>query len=144
MARDTTEYTTAEPVRETTRYSFAIPMMVELPNGLFRQSDRTDAVLVDLSQGGAAMVAMADDRIRERKRFRVIIDDHAGIIEVRNVVAIEGGRVRFGAAFKSLGLELQELVADALENAVAQSSRLMHVHDPFIEASDLPVHLDAA
>jgi hypothetical protein len=144
MARDTTEHLTPEPVRETTRYSFAIPMMVELPNGLFRQSDRTDAVLVDLSQGGAAMVAMADDRIRERKRFRVIIDDHAGIIEVRNVVAIEGGRVRFGAAFKSLGLELQELVADALENAVAQSSRLMHVHDPFIEASDLPVHLDAA
>lgn len=134
----------AEAVRETTRYSFAIPMMIELPNGVFRQSDRVDAVLVDLSHGGAAMVLMDDPRVREKKRFRVVVDDHAGIIEVRNVVRIEGNRLRVGVAFKSLGLELQELVADALEGAVAQSSRLLSVRDPFVDASDQPVHLDAA
>ena len=144
MSRDPIPPPAAEAVREATRYSFAIPMMIELGNGLFRQPDRTDAVLVDLSQGGAALVMMADERVREKKRFRVIIDDHAGIIEVRNTVAIEGGRLRVGVAFKSLGLELQELVADALENAVAQSSRLLSVHDPFVDASSQPVHLDAA
>ncbi len=119
-------------------------MMIELSNGLFRQPDRTDAVLVDLSQGGAAMVLMADERVKDKKRFRVIIDDHTGIIEVRNTVRIEGGRLRVGVAFKSLGLELQELIADALENAVAQSSRLLSPHDPFLDASTEPVHLDAA
>ncbi len=98
-------------------------MVVELSNGLLRRADRRDAVLVDLAQGGAALVLAADPRLRVKRRYRVSIDDHAGIIEVRHITPVDDGWVRIGVAFRSLGLELQELVADTLENAQFQTSR---------------------
>ncbi len=109
--------------RENTRYDFAVPMIIEFGNGFLRAPDRTDAILVDLSQGGAAIVCPSDDRIRQRKRYRVWVDDYAGIIEIRNIRPLDDGRVRLGVAFKGLGLELQELVADTLQNAQFQTSR---------------------
>ncbi len=99
-------------------------MIMEFGNGFLRTPDRVDAVLVDLSQGGAAILCPPDGRIRERKRYRVWVDDHAGIIEIRNIVPINDEWVRLGVAFKGLGLELQELVADTLQNAQFRSSRM--------------------
>lgn len=99
-------------------------MSVELPNGLFTTADRIDAYLVDLSEGGAGLVLPADARLRPKKRLRVLIDDHSGIIEIRNVTNLTEGQVRVGVAFKSLGLELQELVADSIHSARVENSRL--------------------
>lgn len=121
-------WNTGEPAlstaRAASRYGFAVPMSVELPNGIFRTADRVDAYLVDLSEGGAGLVLPADSRLRPKKRLRVLIDDHSGIIEIRNVTQLTEGQVRIGAAFKSLGLELQELVADSIQSARVENSRL--------------------
>ena len=119
------------PPRATARYPFAVPMVVELSNGILRRTDRVDALLVDLSQGGAAIVMQPDPRLRVKRRFRVSIDDHDGVIEVRNVNEVDDGRLRIGVAFRGLGLELQELVVDALENAQFDASRISAERDPF-------------
>jgi len=114
----------AEPTRGKTRYELAVPMIIELRNGLFRPVDRVDAFLVNLSHGGAALLTSADERLREKKRYRVAIDDHAGIIEVRNITPTEDGKLRLGVKFSRLGLELQELVDDSLDAAKTASTRL--------------------
>jgi len=118
-----TEGTQRTP-RENRRYPFAVPLTVELPNGLFRRADAVDALIVDLTKQGAALVMARDPRLRERKRYRVQVDDHAGIIEVRYIKSAEDNLVRVGAHFKSLGLELQELVADSVQHAQERLSRL--------------------
>jgi len=117
----------APTAREAARYDFAVPMSVELGNGLLRASDRIDAFLVDLSAGGAALILPADERLRAKKRYRVHIDDHCGIIEVRNITPLVDDQVRLGVAFKSLGLELQELVVDSLAAARLETSRLADI-----------------
>jgi hypothetical protein len=114
----------APTAREAARYDFAVPMSLELGNGLLRASDRVDAFLVDLSAGGAALIVPVDERLRTKKRYRVHIDDHSGIIEVRNITPLVDDQIRLGIAFKGLGLELQELVVDSLATARAQTSRL--------------------
>ncbi len=114
-----------EPIRGKARYSIAIPMIIELRNGFFRQADRVEAFLVDLSAGGAALVTRADPRLKVKKRYRAAIDDYAGIIEVRNIsTSDEDGVVRLGVQFSRLGLELQELVEDSLDEARTASTRL--------------------
>jgi len=113
-----------EPKREAARYGVAVPIIIELSNGLFRPADRVEAYVVDLSKDGAALVARADDRFKLKKRYRVAFDDHGGIIEVRNLSNTEDGQVRLGARFSRLGLELQELVVDSLAEARAEASRL--------------------
>lgn len=110
--------------RAAARYDFAVPMTVELGNGLFRAADRVDAFLVDLSSGGAGILIPADVRLKVKKRYRVHLDDHVGIIEVRNITALADAHARIGVAFKSLGLELQELVVDSLASARVETSRL--------------------
>lgn len=121
-------WNTGEPSVSTTRaasrYGFAVPMSIELPNGLFRTADRVDAYLVDLSVGGAGLVVPADARLRVKKRYRVMIDDHGGIIEVRNITDLGEGQARLGVSFTSLGLELQELVADSLAGARVETGRI--------------------
>ncbi len=99
-------------------------MSVELSNGLFRSADHIDAYLVDLSESGAGLVLPSDSRLSVKKRYRVAIDDHSGIIEVRNITDLADSQVRLGVAFKSLGLELQELVVDSVATARGESSRL--------------------
>ena len=99
-------------------------MSLELSNGLFRTADHIDAYLVDLSQGGAAVVLPIDPRLKVKKRYRVLIDDHTGIIEIRNIIELSDSQVRLGVAFKSLGLELQELVSDSLASARVETSRI--------------------
>jgi len=42
-------------------------MSLELSNGLFRTADHIDAYLVDLSQGGAAVVLPIDPRLKVKK-----------------------------------------------------------------------------
>ena len=69
-------------------------------------------------------IVPADERLRTKKRYRVHIDDHSGIIEVRNITPLVDDQVRLGIAFKSLGLELQELVVDSLATARVETSRL--------------------
>lgn len=121
-------WNTGEPsvstARAASRYDFAVPMSVELPNGIFRPADRVDAYLVDLSEGGAGLVLPDDPRLRPKRRLRVVIDDHAGIIEIRNITDISESQVRVGVSFKSLGLELQELVADSIAVARVENSRI--------------------
>ena len=111
-------------IRSDARYGFAIPVSIELSRGLFRQADRVPGVLVDMSKGGAAITTRFDSRLRLRKRYRVIVDDHAGIIALKNLVTVDGDMVRMGVQFTSLGLELQEIVSDALEEAQWLASRL--------------------
>ena len=114
-----------EPTREATRYDSEIPIVIELKNGLFRQADRMDAYLVDLSATGAALVTKSDARYRVKDRYRVAVDDHAGIIEIRNLTESEDtGQVRLGVKFSRLGLELQELMVDSLADAKAKTNRL--------------------
>ncbi len=113
-----------QPTREDARYRFAVPMVIELSNGLFRQADRLDASLVDLSAGGAALIAPQDPRLKRGKRYRVAVDDHEGICEIRNISPMDSGQVRLGVLFSRLGLELQELVADSIANAKIESSRI--------------------
>ncbi len=60
----------------------------------------------------------------------MIIDDHVGIIAVRNIVQDEGELVRMGVQFRSLGLELQEIVSDALAEAQWVGSRLDQTRSP--------------
>jgi len=110
--------------REARRYPFAVPLTVDLPNGFFRRADSVDAIIVDLTKQGAALVMTRDPRLRERKRYRVQVDDHGGIIEVRYIKSAEDNLVRVGVHFKSLGLELQELVADSVQHAQTRFSRL--------------------
>ncbi len=121
-------WNTGEPsvstARAASRYDFAVPISVELSNGLFRTADRVDAYLVDLSEGGAGLVLPTDQRLKVKKRYRVLIDDHSGIIEVRNITPLTDAQVRLGVSFKSLGLELQELVVDSVASARDQTSRL--------------------
>lgn len=114
----------ATTTRAAARYEFAVPLTIELSNGLLRTADRVDALLVELSEGGAALIAPNDRRYKLKKRFRVYIDDHAGIVELRNVVGLDGGQFRLGVAFVRLDLELQELMVDSLDTARHQSSRL--------------------
>jgi hypothetical protein len=111
-------------IRAAARYDFAVPMILELSNGLLHGADRIDGLLVELSDGGAAIVAPADERYKLKKRFRVYFDDHVGIIEIRNVTPLDGAQTRLGVSFKRLGLELQELVVDSLETAKQETSRL--------------------
>lgn len=111
--------------RAAARYDFAVPLTIEVSNGLFRPADRIDALLVELSDGGAAIIAPQDRRYRLKKRYRVHIDDHVGIVEIRNLVALDGAQARLGVAFLRLDLELQELVIDSLDNARHESSRLV-------------------
>lgn len=111
-------------IRAAARFDFAVPLSIELSNGLLRSADRIDAYLVDLSDGGAAIVLPADPRLGPKKRYRVHIDDHTGIVEIRNITELVDSQVRLGVAFKSLGLELQELVVDSLASARVESSRL--------------------
>lgn len=121
-------WNTGEPsittARAAARFGFAVPIIVELSNGLFRTADRVDAYLVDLSAGGAALILPGDPRLKVKKRFRVLVDDHAGIVEVRNMTPLGDAQVRLGVSFKSLGLELQELVADSLDSAKRETSRI--------------------
>jgi len=121
-------WNTGEPsistARVAARYDFAVPMSIELSNGVFRSADLIDAYLVDLSDGGAGLVLPGDPRLRPKKRYRVRIDDHSGIIEIRNITELTESQVRLGVAFKSLGLGLQELVVDSLASARIESSRL--------------------
>lgn len=119
----TTEGTQRAP-REDRRYPFAVPLTVELPNGFFRRAESVDAIIVDLTKQGAALVMTRDPRLREQKRYRVLVDDHGGIIEVRYIKEAEDNLVRVGVHFKSLGLELQELVADSVQQAQTRFSRL--------------------
>lgn len=119
-----------ETTRAAARYQFAVPITVELSNGLLRTPDHAAGLLVDLSQGGAAVLLPADKRLRIRKRYRVFVDDYTGIIEIRNLSELDEGQLRLGISFKSLGLELQELVADVLERAQQQSSRLRRAPVP--------------
>lgn len=111
--------------RAASRYDFAVPMSLELSNGIFRAADHVDAYLVDLSQGGAGLVLPSDPRLAVKKRYRVVIDDHSGIVEVRNITELNDAQVRLGVAFKSLGLELQELVVDSVAAARVETSRLV-------------------
>lgn len=121
-------WNTGEPAMSTARaaarYDFAVPMSVELSNGLFSAADRIDAYLVDLSADGAGLVLPTDRRLKAKKRYRVMIDDRSGIIEVRNITQLPGDQVRLGVLFKSLDLELQELVADSVAAARTENSRL--------------------
>jgi len=110
--------------RAAARYEFAVPVVVELSNGLLRTSDRVDALLVELSEGGAAIVAPNDHRYKMKKRYRVFIDDQSGIIELRNIVPLDESQTRLGVSFHRLDVELQELVVDSLDNARHQVSRL--------------------
>ena len=119
-----------ETTRAAARYQFAVPVTVELSNGLLRTPDHIAGLLVDLSHGGAGVVVPSDNRLRQRKRYRVIVDDYNGIIEIRNISQIGDGQLRLGVSFKSLGLELQELVSDVLERAQQQSSRLRQAPVP--------------
>jgi hypothetical protein len=119
--------------RTEARYDFEVPMSIELSRGLLRPADRVPAILVDLSKGGAAITTQADDRLRLNKRYRVIIDDRAGIIAVKNLVPAEGDLVRLGVQFKSLGLELQEIVSDALHEAQWMTSRLDQVESSLLQ-----------
>ena len=102
-----------------------MPLTIELSNGLFRTADRVDALLVELSEGGAALIAPQDRRHKLKKRFRVYIDDHEGIVELRNIGPLDAGQSRLGVAFLRLDLELQELMVDSLDSARHQSSRLV-------------------
>ena len=110
--------------REAARYEFAIPLTMELSNGLFRTADRVDALLVELSKGGAAIIAPQDRRYRIGKRHRVYIDDHVAILELRNLVLLDADQTRLGVSFLRLDLELQEILVDSLDNARSESSRL--------------------
>lgn len=122
--------------RAAARYDFAVPLTFELSNGLFRTADRLDALLVELSQGGAALIAPHDRRYKVKKRYRVYIDDHVGIVEIRNVQALDEAQTRLGVAFHRLDLELQELVIDSLDNARHESSRLFPaMNTPALPAS---------
>lgn len=112
------------PTRTETRYEFSVPVVIELSRGLLRPADRVHGVLVDLSKGGAAITTRSDPRLRLKKRYRVIVDDHAGIVAVQNLVPAGGDLVRLGVTFESLGLELQEIVSDALDEAQWMSSRI--------------------
>lgn len=118
-----------EPTRGKVRYRFAVPMIIELPNGFLRPADRVEAFLVDLSTGGAALVAAYDRRYKHKRRFRVSVDDHSGIIEIRNISPIDDQRLRLGVQFSRLGLELQELVDDSLDAAQKASSRIRTTAD---------------
>ena len=113
-----------QPTREAARYRFAVPMIIEFSNGLFRRADHVDASLVDLSSTGAAIIASQDSRLKRGKRYRVAVDDHEGICEIRNISPLDGGKVRLGVLFSRLGLELQELVADSISNAKIDAGRI--------------------
>lgn len=113
-----------QPTRGKVRYNFAVPMVIELARGPLRRADHVEAFLVDLSTDGAALVTGPDPRLKMRKRFRVSIDDHSGIIEIRNMSLLDDQRVRLGVQFSRLGLVLQELVDDSLHTAQQASSRI--------------------
>jgi len=110
--------------RAAARYEFAVPVVIELQNGLFRTADRIDGLLVELSEGGAALVSPNDDRYKLNKRYRVYIDDQEGIVELRNMVPLDETQSRLGVSFHRLDLELQELVVDSLAQAKREVSRI--------------------
>ena len=112
------------PTRSAPRYEFAFPVTVELSQGFLRPADRVPGRLVDMSVSGAAIVMAADPRLKLKRRYRVILDDHVGIITVKNLVPGDGGDVRLGVEFMRLGLELQEIVSDAIHEAQWAASRL--------------------
>ncbi len=114
----------AEPTRDGTRYDFAVPMEIELQARFLQQNDRAEAFLVDLSAGGAAVIAKFDQRLKVKKRYRVWIDGYSGIIQIRNLSHLSGDQVRLGVSFSRLGFELQELVIDSLAAARVQTTRL--------------------
>ena len=113
-----------QTIRAASRYDFAVPTIVELANGLFKTADRSDGLLVELSAGGAAIIIPTDERLKVKKRYRVYVDDHEGVIEIRNITALTDAQTRIGVSFFRLGLELQELVVDSLESAKRETSRL--------------------
>lgn len=122
-------YDQPEPVRERARYQLGVPFVIELRNGIFRRADRVEAFLVDISAGGAAVVSGVDPRFRVKKRYRAAINDHEGIIEIRNISENGDGNVRLGVQFSRLGLELQELVDDSLNDAKTAASRIAPIAD---------------
>jgi len=122
VARKDTSVT--EPVREDNRYDFAVPMEIEVATGLFRQPDRLPAYLIDLSSGGAAILAQADTALRVKKRYRVWVDGLSGIIQIRHLSPVSERQVRLGVSFSRLDLGLQELVVDAIARARIESTRI--------------------
>ena len=116
-----------QTARAASRYDFAVPMTVELSNGFLRTADTLDAFLVDLSEGGAALILPGDPRLKVKKRYRVHVDDHEGIIEIRNLTPLIDEQVRIGVAFSRLDLELQELVSDSLAGARIETGRIEDV-----------------
>lgn len=115
--------------REAARYDFAVPAVLELSNGFFRRVDQLDVLLVELSEGGAALIAPEDRRFKTGKRYRIWVDDQSGILQLRNISALPANQVRLGAAIHRLDLVLQELVADSLEDARHNMSRLANPTD---------------
>ena len=111
-------------IRAASRYEFAVPTTVELSNGLFKTADRVEGLLVELSSGGAAIIVPSDVRLQLKKRYRVYIDDHEGVFQIRNIGELDDGQVRIGVSFFRLGLELQELVVDSLDDAKRETSRI--------------------
>ena len=110
--------------RAEARYAFEVPVSIELSRGLFRPADRIHGIIADMSKSGAAIRTTFDDRLRLNRRYRVIVDDHVGIILVKNIVQDHDDRIRMGVQFKRLGLELQEIVSDAIQEAQWVGSRL--------------------
>jgi len=110
--------------RAAARYDFAVPVVIELSNGILRASDHLDALLVELSDGGVALIAPQDHRYRTGKKYRIWVDDQAGILQLRNVTQMQSDQVRLGASIHRLDLVLQELVADSLDSARREVSRL--------------------
>ena len=101
-----------------------MPAVLELSNGVFRAADQLDVLLVELSAGGAAIIAPSDRRYKIKKRYRVWVDDQAGILELRNVTQLDDTHVHLGVSFHRLDLVLQELVVDSLDTARQETSRI--------------------
>ena len=111
------------PARENYRYTIALPMQIELRQGLWAKRCAS-AVPVDLAIGGAACHVRAHKDYVVGKRFRVFIDGQPCFAEIRNVREIGGGLLRIGMEFIQLELETQERIVDAIDQAKFESSRI--------------------
>lgn len=112
------------PRRASTRYEFALPALFELRKGFLRRPESVEAIIVNLSGTGASLVLSADDRLRPSKRYRVLLDGYSGLVEIRRLIPLPNSLVRIGVEVKHFEVELQELVADLLEEASRQRSSL--------------------
>ena len=110
--------------RDQRRYPFAVHVVIERRVRLFAQPERIDGALIDLSEDGAGIVVPSSVDFRERATHRIFVNDHEGVIQVRNITLIDDDRQRLGVRFRRLGLDLQELVADSLDAAHRAESRL--------------------